>query len=406
MNHHRLADDTSSWNICRPPLSTRRVMQVITPSHMSGAEMQLVRLTRQMQARGHQFSTVIKRGCPATAEMQRLGIDAKPLAIGGKLNPLAIHVLAQHAAADAGRRHSIDPLDRQLVVRLARTPQRHAHHRPRAGLHLRPLASAAVAPARRLASREGRPRRPRHRGRQNHRALQRARARRSSSPGAIRGTVRDEFGATADTPVIGTIAHLSEKKGHRDLFAAMPTVCREFPQVQFWIVGQGQLRDELEATARANGTINNVRFLGFRRDMADLMNAIDVMALPSHREPCALVYIEAALMKKPILACRAGGAPESVADGETGLLVPVRDSEAIAAALCELLDNRDQRRAMGQRRLRPRPRPLRLAALHPHARRRLRPRARRQHRHSGRPAASRRVAAPRFRAGCALRDTL
>ncbi len=53
-------------------------------------------------------------------------------------------------------------------------------------------------------------------------------------------------------------------------------------------------------------------------------------------------------MKKPILACRAGGAPESIADGETGLLVPVRDSRAIAAAICELLDNRDQSRAMGQ----------------------------------------------------------
>jgi glycosyltransferase involved in cell wall biosynthesis len=82
--------------------------------------------------------------------------------------------------------------------------------------------------------------------------------------------------------------------------------------------------------------------------MAELMNAIDVMALPSHREPCALVYIEAALMRRPILACRAGGAPESVADGETGLLVPVRDSKAIAAALCELLDNRQQAQAMGE----------------------------------------------------------
>ena len=81
-----------------PPLrKSRRVMQVITPSHMSGAEMQLVRLTRQMQTRGHQFSTVIKRGCTATAEMKRLGIDAKSMAIGGKLNALAIHVLAQHA---------------------------------------------------------------------------------------------------------------------------------------------------------------------------------------------------------------------------------------------------------------------------------------------------------------------
>ena len=82
--------------------------------------------------------------------------------------------------------------------------------------------------------------------------------------------------------------------------------------------------------------------------MADLMNAIDVMALPSHREPCALVYIEAALMKKPILACRAGGAPESVADGQSGLLVPVRDSQAIADTLCKLLDNRQFARSLGQ----------------------------------------------------------
>src|SRR3712207_6942144 len=51
------------------------------------------------------------------------------------------------------------------------------------------------------------------------------------------------------------------------------------------------------------------------------------MALPSRREPCALVYVEAALLRKPIVACQAGGAPESIADGETGLLVPVQRSE-------------------------------------------------------------------------------
>lgn len=331
-----------------PPLhKIRRVMQVITPSHMSGAEMQLVRLTRQMRARGHQFSTVIKRGCAATAEMQRLGIGAKPLAIGGKLNALAIHVLAQHA-----RQTRAEIIQSTLstaswwcgwLERLSGMPTiGHVQgftsarwHRQQ--LHLLAVSQAvkddlvaqgiaadkitvlynALSPLEFVAQRDPR-------------------------------DVRNEFGATADTPVIGTIAHLSEKKGHRDLFAAIPTVCREFPQAQFWIVGQGQLRDELEATARRDGTINNVRFLGFRRDMPDLMNAIDVMALPSHREPCALVYIEAALMRKPIIACRAGGAPESVADGETGLLVPVRDSAAIAAALCELLDNRARARALGR----------------------------------------------------------
>jgi len=331
-----------------PPVRrTRRVMQVITPSHMSGAEMQLVRLTRQMQARGHRLTTVIKRGCPATAEMWRLGIDAKPLPIGGKLNALAIHVLAQHARQSRAeviqstlstaswwcgwleRLSGLHTIGHVQGFTSARWHRQQSHllavsQAVKDDLVAQGIAAEkitvlfnALGPAEFVARRD-----PRH--------------------------VRDEIGATDNTMVVGTIAHLSEKKGFRDLFAAIPAVCRGFPRVQFWIVGQGQLRDELEATARRNGTINNVRFLGFRRDMADLMNAIDVMALPSHREPCALVYIEAALMRKPILACRAGGAPESVADGESGLLVPVRDSRAIATALCELLDNRARARAMGQ----------------------------------------------------------
>ncbi len=160
--------------------------------------------------------------------------------------------------------------------------------------------------------------------------------------------MRAEFGADADTPIVGTFAHLSEKKGHRELFDAMPTVLRTLPATQFWIVGQGKLLDDLEAAARLNGVTASVRFLGFRRDVADLMHAIDVMALPSHREPCALVYVEAALARKPIIGCRAGGAPESIADGETGLLVPVRDSAAIAAAILTLLTNRDRAAQMGQ----------------------------------------------------------
>jgi glycosyltransferase involved in cell wall biosynthesis len=78
------------------------------------------------------------------------------------------------------------------------------------------------------------------------------------------------------------------------------------------------------------------------------MHAIDVMALPSHREPCALVYVEAALSRKPTIGCRAGGAPESIADGDTGLLVPARDSEAIANAILTLLTNRARAQQMGQ----------------------------------------------------------
>jgi len=160
--------------------------------------------------------------------------------------------------------------------------------------------------------------------------------------------VRAELGAEADTPVVGTFAHLSKKKGYYDLFGAMPAILRELPKAQFWIVGQGKLWQELHQIARDSGVMDNIRFLGFRRDVPDLMNAIDVMALPSRREPCALVYVEAALSRKPCVACRSGGAPESIEDGQTGILVPVKDSEAIASAVLSLLTNRDQAAQMGK----------------------------------------------------------
>jgi glycogen(starch) synthase len=94
---------------------------------------------------------------------------------------------------------------------------------------------------------------------------------------------------------------------------------------------------------------------GFRRDVANLMPAIDVMCLPSHREPFGLVYVEAALAGKPVIACDAGGAPEIISHGETGLLISPPDSELdsfpfpLANALFTLLDNRMSASAMGRR---------------------------------------------------------
>ena len=105
--------------------------------------------------------------------------------------------------------------------------------------------------------------------------------------------VRAELGAMPDTPVVGTFAHLSPKKGHRELLEAIPTVLRQLPNAQFWIVGDGVLWKDLQLLAERTGIMSNIRFLGFRRDVANLMNAINVMALPSRREPCA------SLMPKP-----------------------------------------------------------------------------------------------------------
>ena len=162
--------------------------------------------------------------------------------------------------------------------------------------------------------------------------------------------VRAELGASADTPVVGTFAHLSLKKGYRELVRTAAFVLRKMPAAQFWCFGEGPLRQELTATAQSLGIADRFKLLGFRRDVPDLMQAIDVMCLPSHREPFGLVYVEAALADKPVIACQAGGAPEIVIHGETGLLVPPPENiAALAAAILALLDNRDSSDSDGRR---------------------------------------------------------
>jgi glycosyltransferase involved in cell wall biosynthesis len=180
-----------------------------------------------------------------------------------------------------------------------------------------------------------------------------------------KAAVRAELGADERTPVVGTFAHLSTKKGYHELVQAARLVLHVMPEAQFWCFGEGPLRGELERTASDLGIADRFRLLGFRRDVPDLMRAIDVMCLPSHREPFGLVYIEAALAGKPVIACAAGGAPEIVSDGETGILVPppqlnTKDRQAgaieppsnispLADALFTLLDNRARSAEMGRR---------------------------------------------------------
>jgi glycosyltransferase involved in cell wall biosynthesis len=324
----------------------RRVLQVITPSHMSGAEMQLVRMTPHLEARGHAVATLIKRGSPAIPEMHRFGVKTIPRRISGKFNPAALPLLAQ-----AARGHRADIIQSTLstaswwsgwLEKLGGPPSiGHVQGFTSAAWHRNQSHLLAVSHAVK-----------RHLTKQGIDPDQCTVLHNAISPDDFYATrdpllVRAELGAEADTPVVGTFAHLSRKKGYRELFEAMPAVLRQIPKAQFWIVGEGNLWGDLHKLAEQTGVMQNVRFLGFRRDVANLMNAIDVMCLPSHREPCALVYVEAALSRKPSIACRSGGAPESIAENETGLLVPAGDGPAVAAALLTLLTNRDYAMRMG-----------------------------------------------------------
>jgi glycosyltransferase involved in cell wall biosynthesis len=315
---------------------------------MAGAETFLARLLRR--ARGsHVVHECVCSRSGANIEMRAAGIDFETLGIGGKANPLATWRLAR-----AARRHQAALLHSHLstaswwcgwLEQLGGPPSiGHVHgftsavwHRCQTHLIAcsdavrQDLITKGIAPERITVM---------------HYPVDPDDMRPVRAPAAVRA----ELGVATDAPVVGTFAHLSLKKGYRELVRAAEIVLRRLPAAQFWCFGDGPLREELAATARSRGIAARFRLFGFRRDVPDLMRAIDVMCLPSRREPFGLVYVEAALAGKPVIACHAGGAPEIIIHGETGLLVPPQENVAgLAEAILTLLDNRGRAETMGAR---------------------------------------------------------
>jgi glycosyltransferase involved in cell wall biosynthesis len=110
----------------------------------------------------------------------------------------------------------------------------------------------------------------------------------------------------------------------------------------------GAFRAGLEDEAERLGVRERVVFAGYRPDATALLAELDVFVLPSWVEGLPIVVLEAMAQRKPVVATPVGGTPELVADGETGLLVPPRDPEALAAALRRLLEDPDLARRLGE----------------------------------------------------------
>jgi glycosyltransferase involved in cell wall biosynthesis len=100
-------------------------------------------------------------------------------------------------------------------------------------------------------------------------------------PGRAREAARKELGLDRGVPVVGVVGRLEPQKGHVYLLDAWPAVTREFPDARLLLVGEGSLRTALEAQARARGIAASVLFTGFRDDMPRVLDAIDILCLPS-----------------------------------------------------------------------------------------------------------------------------
>lgn len=166
-------------------------------------------------------------------------------------------------------------------------------------------------------------------------------------PGVSGKTVRDELGLHGR--VVGLVANVRGSKGHRYFLEAAQAVLRESPDVRFLIVGDGVGFDDVGRRVRDMGLERAVVMTGFRRDVPEVLAALDVLALPSIKsEAVSQVLLQALAIGAPVVATTIGGSPELVRDGVTGRLVPPEDGAALAAAILDLLRDPDRAREMAR----------------------------------------------------------
>jgi glycosyltransferase involved in cell wall biosynthesis len=149
-------------------------------------------------------------------------------------------------------------------------------------------------------------------------------------------------------PVIGTVARFAASKGYDVLLQAVPEILAQEPAAAFLWVGDGPSRHVVQRHIAQAGLAATIRLPGFRDDVPELLAAMDVFVLPSVKDGVPQVILQALAMRKPVVASAVGGIAEVIQHRRTGVLVPPRDPPALAAAVLQVLRQREQAAAWAE----------------------------------------------------------
>lgn len=330
-----------------------RVAHLDTETTWRGGEQQALHLAAGLAARGVESLLIVPPGAALGQEGRRRGLAVREVLMRGEFDPLAaraVRRLAREFGADLLHLHTGHAVGlgqlafpfgglAKIIARRVDFPIRRGLGRLKytrgvrrilcvsEGIR-RVLLECGVPPA--LATTV-------------HSGIDPARFEGPLDPAAV----RRELELDAADPLLVNVAALSDHKGHRYLLEAMPRVLARRPRARLAIAGQGELEEPLVAQCERLKLAGHVRFLGYRRDIPNLLAAADLFVLSSHLEGLCTSLLDAMAMGRAVVATRAGGIPEAVWEGETGLLTPPRDPAALAEAILELLGDAPRRAAMG-----------------------------------------------------------
>ena len=344
-----------------------RLIHLTSSGGWGGREMYPAALARLQSQRGHEVSLVAKKNTPLERFLAASDLDYDPLRVGPYLDPAAAWQLARILEKRAPRIIHIH-LSRDLALvslacSLARIrPAMILHkHIASAGnkrdilhryLYGRLAAVVAVSEYVRRSLLESCPLKEKmvkviFNGVDTGRFEM---SQRESEPG--RDSMRKELGAAdPDTLLAGVVGRLEPRKGQEVFLEAAANLAARTEKLRFAVVGaaEGEYDRFLKDKCAALGLEGSMTFSGHRKDSRAVFTALDILVVPSFEEAFGLVAVEGMLAGLPVVAASSGALPEFIEHGRTGLLVPVRDSGALADTLERLAESSDLRRELGNR---------------------------------------------------------
>lgn len=157
------------------------------------------------------------------------------------------------------------------------------------------------------------------------------------------------FGLPENALIVGTVAQLIPRKGHKLLLACLAELTRKHSNMHVLFFGEGPERESLKLQIEELGLSDQVQLVGFHKDLNNLIGNLDILVHPAYMEGLGVSLIQASAASVPIIASNAGGMPEIVRNNENGILVPPGDEPALKEALDRLIRDPELRARLGSR---------------------------------------------------------
>jgi glycosyltransferase involved in cell wall biosynthesis len=161
--------------------------------------------------------------------------------------------------------------------------------------------------------------------------------------------LRHQFNISKERLVLTSIGRLHEQKGHVYLLCALEQLASEFPDVLLLLVGDGPLRNTIEAEIISRNLMSKVNLMGYREDIRDILSITDIFILPSLYEGFPYIILESMAAGNSLIVTDVGGNSESVINGITGIVVPPKNVDYLYKAIVSLVKNPSKRKEMGEK---------------------------------------------------------